>query len=396
MWHMKTLVVVTGLGLLLCCHVRTGSAQPPVHTELIRVKEVEPREPTPTLRPGSFDARTGKARDLALSTGGGTKESEQAVARGLKWLAKNQHAEGKWQLDGAYPDPGAANDVAGTAFGLLPLLAAGYTHKADPNNPFDRPVQKGLAFLIRRQNRRTGEFGQGMYAHALATIAVCEDYGMTKDPLVRQAAQKAVDYIVQAQHEGGGWRYAPSQAGDTSSTGFQIMALTAARTAGLNVPKDTLKNAAAYLDSVTDGDDEGCGYTGRGSTRNMSAVGILCRQHLSDWGPKHPRLNKAVNNHLNNAPPGTVSDMYYYYYATQVMHHLGGPSWKGWNENMRDRLVASQVKDGDLAGSWDSRGDPYSAAGGRLMQTSLSLLTLEIYYRHVPLFPSKLPAPEGK
>jgi hypothetical protein len=78
--------------------------------------------------------------------------------------------------------------------------------------------------------------------------------------------------------------------------------------------------------------------------------------------------------------------MYYSYYASQVLYHLGGEQWTKWNEKMRDALIKAQdTGEGTMNGSWSSAGDPQGQAGGRLMQTSLSLLTLEIYYRFLPL-----------
>jgi hypothetical protein len=83
--------------------------------------------------------------------------------------------------------------------------------------------------------------------------------------------------------------------------------------------------------------------------------------------------------------------MYYYYYATQVMHHLGGDNWKEWNKKMRDALVKEQDQGKNAAykhqeGSWSPEADPHGGIGGRLMITSLSILTLEVYYRHLPLY----------
>ena len=159
---------------------------------------------------GTFFGRSGATREKALREGGGTGPSEAAVSRGLQWLARNQFPDGSWRLDGNFPDKGnTQNDIAGTAFGLLPLLAAGKTHKASKDNPFDKPVEKGLLFLIRKQDKKTGNFGGGMYGHGLAAIAMCEAYGMTQDPALRRPAQMCINFIVSAQHEGGGWRYSP-------------------------------------------------------------------------------------------------------------------------------------------------------------------------------------------
>ena len=336
---------------------------------------------------GTFYGRSGSTRDKALINGGGTKESEAAVVEGLRWLKRNQASDGRWLLDGNFKDRGTANDIAGTAFGLLPLLGAGKTHKAGKDNDYDKPVEKALLYLIRKQDRKTGNFGGGMYAHGLATIAMCEAYGLTQDPALRRPAQMAVNFIVRAQHSGGGWRYTPGQAGDTSVVGWQVMALKSAQMAGLDVPEVTMRKAQLYLERVCDPANEGYGYVGPGSTPTMSAVGLLCRQYLQAWGPQNLRLIKGIDNNIKRYPPGTMQNMYYFYYATQVMHHFGGSAWTDWNNKMRDTLVKTQDKSsGRDKGSWSSEGDAHGSAGGRLMQTSLSLLTLEVYYRHLPLY----------
>jgi hypothetical protein len=339
---------------------------------------------------GTFYGRSGATREFALRDGGGTRESEAAVARGLQWLARHQMPDGHWMLDDPrFKDKGKENDIAGTAFGLLPLLGAGKTHKPAKDNPYDKPIEKALLFLLRKQDKRTGYFGGGMYAHGLATIAICEAYGLTQDPNLRRPAQAAINYIVSAQHDAGGWRYSPGQAGDTSVVGWQVMALKSAQMAGLDVSDVTMRKAQRFLDSVCgEGSDEGYRYlpANQGSTPTMSAVGLLCRQYLQSWGPQNLRMIKGVENHIKSHGPNPM-DMYYSYYATQVMHHFGGQSWKDWNEKMREGLIKGQEKSGPMNGSWDSAGgNIHIAQGGRLMQTSLCLLTLEVYYRHLPLY----------
>lgn len=341
---------------------------------------------------GTFYGRSGATREQALRDGGGTKESEAAVVLGLEWLKKIQSSDGRWALDGNFPDKGTKDDVAGTAFGLLPFLGAGKTHKVAEQNPYDKTVEKGLLYLIRKQDKRTGKLGKDMYSHGLATIALCEAYGLTQDPVLRRPAQSAIYFIVQAQHAEGGWRYSPGQAGDTSVAGWQVMALKSAQMAGLDVPDLAMRKAQNFINSVCDEGDEGYGYTGKGSTPTMTAVGLLCRQYLQSWGSQNLRLIKGIDNHIKPyppgrpVPPGNNRNMYYYYYATQVMHHFGGQAWHQWNEKMREDLIRRQDKSKGNEGSWSPAGDAYGGAGGRLMNTSLSLLTLEVYYRHLPLY----------
>ncbi len=342
---------------------------------------------------GSFYGRgAGSTREESLRNGGGNPASEAAVARGLKWLARQQMPDGRWMLNSPnlpVQDRGSeSNDVAATALGLLPLLAAGNTHKPAKDNEYDKVIDKGLKFLVRNQHPQTGFFGGTMYSHGLATIAMCEAYGLSQDPLLRRPAQKAINLLVNTQHEGGGWRYGPAKSiGDMSITGWQLMAIKSAQMAGLDVPQIATTRAKSFLNSCTNA-DEGYGYVaGSGSTPRMTAVGLLCRQYMENWGPSHPRLIKAIDTHIKNNPPNR-QDVYYYYYATQVMHHFGGDAWRDWNEKMREYLIQRQDKNDQSAnfGSWSPTGDQWGRHGGRLMMTSLNLLTLEVYYRYLPLY----------
>ncbi len=331
---------------------------------------------------------SGGAKELLLRSNGGSSETEAAVTRGLNWLIRQQSPDGRWMLDGAYKDKGVANDIAGTALGLLPFLGAGKTHRASKDNPYDKPIEKALLFLRRKQDQKTGSFGGGMYGHGMATIAVCEAYGLTQDPLLRRNAQLAVNFIVASQHDLGGWRYSPGEAGDLSVSGWQIMALKSAQMAGLDVPAVTFRKAERFLDHCCDKANEGYGYTGAGSTPTLSSVGLLCRQYLQGWGPRSLRLINGIANHVAIAP-GAKKDVYYTYYATQVMFHFGGETWTNWNAKMRRTLLDSQenVQTSPSFGSWSATGDVWgSQGGGRLMVTSLNLLTLEVYYRHLPLY----------
>lgn len=335
---------------------------------------------------GTFYGRSGATREWALRNGGGTGETEACVTRGLTWLARVQAPDGSWRLDDPrFKDRGQSNDIAGTAFGLLPFLGAGKTHKKSQDNPYDKPIERALYFLIRKMDKRTGNFGGGMYAHGLATIAICEAYGLTQDQNLRRYAQMAVNYIVLAQHDGGGWRYAPRQPGDTSVAAWHMQALKSAQMAGLDVPDLTFKKAIRFLDSVQ-GPRGGYGYTGPGDSPTLTAAGLLCRQYLQSWGPKNPNLQRGVQ--IVQATGPTIQNMYFSYYATQVMHHYGGETWTNWNNKMRKLLVDSQDKSPDPLrnGSWQTTAGGHLTAGGRLMMTSLCMLTLEVYYRHLPLY----------
>jgi hypothetical protein len=183
---------------------------------------------------------------------------------------------------------------------------------------------------------------------------------------------------------GGGWRYNPGEPGDTTVTGWQIMALKSAKAAGLKVPDDAVKKAQKFLDSVSVAGGSQYAYVSGGppGTPAISAIGLLCRMYLG-WTPEMPALETGVASLSDKGPDG--QNVYYNYYATQVLHHWGGERWNNWNEPMRDRLVATQIEEGDSAGTWSPVGE-FSGAGGRLYETCLSVMTLEVYYRYMPMY----------
>jgi hypothetical protein len=228
-------------------------------------------------------------------------------------------------------------------------------------------------------------------------MALCEAYGMTQDPALKKPAQMGVDFLVKAQHAVGGYRYKPGQAGDTSVTGWCLQALQSGYLAGLSVPRETLYKIGNYLDTVQTQNGAAYGYVGPGGTASMSAVGLLCREYLG-WGPKNPTLAAGVENLKKNAPTKGRGNIYYFYYATQVVHFFGGEDWTAWNlgakaadgsrrQGMRDILIDTQDNTpAPTNGSWPADPDQTGRAGGRLTCTCLSLLTLEVYYRHLPLY----------
>jgi hypothetical protein len=319
---------------------------------------------------------------------------EIAIDLGLKWFAGRQSDNGRWFMEHPEKDPGKKDDVTGTALGLLPFLAVGMTHKPVAGNPYDKVVDKGLYFLRKSQNQKTGYFGGSMISHGLATIALCEAYGMTKDPMLRVPAQKAVDLIVKTQHEAGGWRFDPIKTpGDLSVTERQLMALKAAQTAGLEVPAPTTQRAIKFLDAHT---LPNLGYRyNDGPTKfstSMTAVGLLCRQQIQMWGLSHPKMGGALK-HLSVVSPESA-DCYHHYYATQVMYNIHGKNWPKYQAQVVKGILSRQdtTETSPLYGSISAKAsepsklDPLAFNGGRLFSTSLQLLTLELDYRYTPLF----------
>ncbi|MCA9270671.1 MAG: hypothetical protein KDA41_19450, partial [Planctomycetales bacterium] len=256
---------------------------------------------------------------------------------------------------------------------------------------YQKQVHAGLAYLIRsmKVNGRTGSWHEAegsMYSHGLCSIAMCEAYAMTHDKELLAPAQLCLNFIVYAQDPvGGGWRYAPRQAGDTSAVGWQLMALKSGHMAYLEVPPGTVVGAMKFLDSVQANSGAEYGYTGPAEGRAAtSAVGLLCRMYLG-WKHDNPGLQQGVEIIDKRGP--SKNDMYYNYYATQVVRQYDGEVSERWNGRLLDWLVGQQAKDGAKAGSWHFRGgDHGSERGGRLYCTAMSTMILEVPYRNMPIY----------
>lgn len=343
----------------------------------------------PKMPQGDLAGRTKKGRAALATSQGGTAASELAVESGLKWLSKHQRPDGSWSFKHGPDEPGNLDNPTGaTGMALLAFLGAGHTHKA---GDYKKEVGGGLKFLV-SQMQVTGAGGDlrgpggSLYTQGICGIALCEAYALSKDKDLKVPTQLTVNFIINAQDpKGGGWRYQPGQPGDTSAVGWQIMALKSAKIAKLTVPPKTIGKATAFLNFVQTNGGANYGYDGPGAGPATSAVGLLCRMYLG-WTPKQQGLVKGVEYLGKTGPqPG---NMYFNYYGTQVMHHWGGEPWTKWNNVMREYLVKSQEKVGAAAGSWKpvGGGDHGDAAGGRHYRTCMSIMTLEVYYRHLPLY----------
>ena len=351
------------------------------------------------------------------------ERTEKAVELGLAFLARHQSSDGSWSLNNfgkgqaAYENERANfnSDTAATGLALLSFLGAGYDHYDDE---YREVVRSALAWLISHQ-KPTGDLyvaqdavsdrNAWFYSHGIAAIALCEAYGMTGDKNLRAPAQGAIDFIVAAQNPAlGGWRYGMQIDSDTSVSGWQLMALKSGELAGLNIPRATYERAHRWLEGAEVSNREGTQYVynplapdtaaqrrGRRPNATMTAVGLLMRLYLGS-NRDDPRMVRGADYLYNHLPsldkrdlPGR--DTYYWYYATQVMFHMRGRHWKAWNNRLHPLLVDHQVQDGVMSGSWDPLGpvrDRWGEAGGRIYVTTMNLLSLEVYYRHLPIYES--------
>ncbi len=357
--------------------------------------------------PGRFGGRRGRK--------GGYSQTEKAVDLGLDWLARHQAPDGRWDADGfanqcthgaCTGDGSPINDNGLTGLALLAFLGAGNTTMA---GDYRKNVLNGIQHLTRAQDPDQGIFGAKvgqhyMYNHAIASLAMTEAYHLTGlHPLLRDPAQRAVDFILRSRNPYKAWRYEspPNGENDTSVTGWMVMVLESAREAGLDVDMAAFDGALAWIDEMTNMETGRTGYLTQGGlsareagmetefpndkTEAMTAVAMLSRIFLGQGGD-HPTVRLGAQR-LRDMPPkwnpeGGEADMYYWYYGAYAMFQLGGRNWNIWNEAMKDAVLPHQhQEEGCIRGSWDPIG-PWGEAGGRVYSTALMVLCLEVYYRY--------------
>ncbi len=371
---------------------------------------------SPTGSPGALGGiRSATGRAAGVARHGGSRESEGAVEAGLRWLARHQDEDGRWDGD-RFSDrcsggagclgPGYSTyDVGLTGLALAAFAGAGYGPGAGAPGTHGATVSRGLDFL-REEQRRTsfeplddGFFDKtDMYNHAVATLAFAECYGVTGAPGLREPLERAVAALTRAQQARGGWNYHahPTRPrNDASITGFAIQALVSARESGVRVPDEVLARAARFLREQTSPETGRVRYADSGVNDlreglGLVGVSVLCRLLLGD-DPAEPGLARGIailagaTPELDRDPRPRSVDRGHYpvYYGTVASFVAGGDAWSRWNPAAQRLLLAPQRTAGCARGSWDPEG-MWGANGGRVYATAISVLTLEVYYKYLP------------
>ncbi len=380
---------------------------------------------------GMFGNRSGGGRKRAVGKGGGSKGSEGAVEASLRWFKRHQSPNGSWESDKYYQnctegakcepggDPklnGSDCNVALTGYAVLCFLGAGYDHKTP--NKYKATVKKGIDWLLSVQ-KADGYLGNRNYEHPIAVMGLCEAYAMTADPELRGPAQKGIDQVLTHQNQdkvpgpegyvgGLGWDYkAPNDRNDSSTTGWNVMALKSGLAGGLNIGKGMegakhwlegawkAANATAAGDlkawkDITAYDKSVFPYCWHNETEKLDgpngreSIGLVCSiflGHLNGDVMAESLANLVMAKQLPKAIP---TNTYYMYYNTMAIFQMGGDRWNTWNGAVRDLLVNAQKKTTDcLDGSWDwNKGDFGGAETGRVLTTAYNTLSLEVYYRY--------------
>lgn len=312
-----------------------------------------------------------------------TPELDEAVSRGLRWLASAQAA------DGSFGSGNYQRHVALTSLACLAFMADGHL---PGRGAYGHVVEKGLDFIL-DNCAETGliaaDTSHGpMYGHGFATLFLGEVYGMTaggadtaRAARLHEALVKAVRLIVQSQNDEGGWRYNPvPYDADVSVTICQIMALRSARNAGIDVPKETIDRAVEYVRKCQN-NDGGFRYQlqGGGSAWPRSAAGLASLYYAGIY--EDDALDAGLAYLGRVAGPGRPnrSEAHYFYgqyYTAQAMYLAGGDHWASWWPDVREELLERQLEDG----SWADRhaGGSYGAA--------MALIVLQMPKRYLPIF----------
>lgn len=373
-----------------------------------------------------FSSRRGPAKNKALNDGNAPREIPETVNNALLWFKKHQTTDGidagLWDVDGYMAhcqdgvkcEPGTAHTTAGgdgdsacTGYALLCFLGAGYDHKTP--GKFKKTIALAVDWLKRNQ-REDGGFGKTgrNYENAVCTKAICEAYAMTMDVRIKECAQRAVDNLLNRQaktdtHQYGlGWNYAGAQASrnDSSVTGWCIMALKSAKSAGLNVGNGwegakqwvdrawVASNPGVDVDQLASGAQSTFCYTYDANANTAKGNKLECVGALSAifLGKRQGdgMLDSLMQTIMDKQVPQSYPcNTYYMYYNALNAFQYGGAHWEKWNQQVSPLLINAQhgAEAGCFAGSWDYEGTQFHGhETGRLLSTAYCCLSLQVYY----------------
>ncbi|MGH7169936.1 MAG: prenyltransferase/squalene oxidase repeat-containing protein [Gemmataceae bacterium] len=323
----------------------------------------------------------------AAAEGDRAAQVDRAIARGLDSLQVMQDKrEGCWRDRNNRPNP------AVTGLAVMAFLSAGHL---PGEGRYGAVVEKGIRWVLRKQQANgllATDGHQEMYQHGIATLMLAEAAGMTRAALgqdIRKAVGKAVRIILKAQRtsgqDRGGWRYrvAHVEGTDISVTGWQVMALRAARNLGCDVPVEAIDRAVAYIKRCQ---DNGGGFRympGRGVTVACTGTSILA---LEICGKEHHHSDEAKRGGafllLKQNLPREGQDWFFYsiYYGSQAAFQLGGNYEKIFRPRLHEVLLHMQK-----GGFWDGKSRD-AQQGGRAYCTAMAILALTVEYRFLPIY----------
>lgn len=335
----------------------------------LRAADAPPRTP-------HKDSTAGLGQDLVTVD----EETDRIIKGALRYLASKQNGNGSWAAS-----DGDRQETAMTGYVLVAFLACG--HLPDEGE-YGRNVTAGMNFLL-SSVRADGTFqptGHYMYGHGVASIALAEIYGQTRDPRIRPKLEAVIRLIINCQNEEGGWRYNPRVGdADISVTVLQAVALRAAKNAGLDVPQRTLDRAAQYILSCHHRSSGGFTYQAGSGDHGFArtAAAIYSLQVLGRY--EHPVI-KPASDYLLKRRDDRQWFTYGHFYAAPAQYMIGGETWKQWYEHMRKTLTAPGVYriNGDMV-YWEPRWDGGRGVGP-VYATAVYAMILAMPYHYLPLY----------
>jgi len=308
-----------------------------------------------------------------------TPEAAQAIDRGLTFLADQQLE------DGSFDTSGYARNVAVCGLSGMAFLASGST---PGRGPYGKQIDRCVDYLLEQTDENgfisaLDATSRGpMYGHGFAVLFLSEAYGMADSPDLRDRLGLAVKLIIAAQNSEGGWRYQPEpKDADLSVTVCQVMALRAARNAGITVPRETIDRSSAYVRGCQN-EDGGFRYTlpekDQPSQFARSAAGVVAFYNAGIYeGPELQKGLKYLSSFLPGQEKRPADNAFYFYgqyYAIQAMWHAGGERWLEWYPAIRQEMLTRQRADG----SWI---DSICAEYG----TAMACIVLQVPNNYLPI-----------
>jgi hypothetical protein len=306
-----------------------------------------------------------------------TPAADRAIRRGLEWLAGRQNE------DGAFASSSYGQNVGVCALAGLAFMSEGST---PGRGRYGAQVSRITDYLLEHTQETGYVYAQGaashgpMYGHGFATLFLAEVYGMTPRSDIRDKLAKATQLIINTQNAEGGWRYQPQRAdADLSVTVCEIMALRAARNAGINVPVGVVERTIEYVKRCQN-PDGGFMYmtTGGPSAFPRSAAGVVALYSAGVYeGREIDQGLEYLMQHLPRGDNFSRESHYFYghYYGVQAMWHAGGDYWRQWYPAIRDALVERQRDDG----SWIDQISPEYG-------TAMACIILQMPNNYLPIF----------
>jgi hypothetical protein len=306
------------------------------------------------------------------------ERTQTAIDRGLAYLAARQN------MSGSFGTGGYAVNVAIVALAGMAFMSRGHT---PGRGRYGIQVNRCLEYLL--QNTEQSGFvnspaftGQGpMYGHGFATLMLAETFGMSPDPRVRDRLARAVKLIINTQNDEGGWRYEPQRLeADVSVTICQIMALRAARNAGIYVPNETIDRCTEYVKRCQNPDGGFMYMISQPGISDFprSAAGIVALYSAGIY--EGPEIEKGLQYLWDHAPHLNQrrGESYYFYgqyYAAQAMYQAGDKHWTRWYPSIRDQILSRQGSGGEW---FDAICPEYG--------TSMACIVLQMPNSFLPIF----------